>query len=628
MQKRLIIAALLSAFILLLSLGIVSIISVRESIQHSLDQSLDQSSLIANYTDALLQTNLARLYDVSLSGVVDFADADWQPERRALATAYQYSLFTDGLFLLNADAHIVLTYPRGQVSERDLIGIPDVQLAFEEARPFYTGIYTLEETQQKAIFAFAPLRDKVGKTIGVIGGKIDPTNHILSQVVRSTSTSKDVVIELVDANGVIITSNNPQRVFACSDRSRILGNLIASKHKAVFRCHRCHEGEVGPGRGAAKTTDMLAFTALQEAPWGVSIREPEMQVFAPSFYLKQRFLFLGLVIIASAFVLAVAISKSVVNPIRGLIRAAQRIASGELEEPVGTTSRDEIGVLSQSFETMRVKLAESLRNIRRHNIELEKRVEDRTRELQQHRERLAKLLDQVMNAQEDERKRIARELHDETIQATAALGLSLEIAAITLHEHKLAPADLLKLKSNVDQLIDGINGLIQDLRPTMLDDLGLESAIKWLLAKHLSGKHITYHLKLSDECKKTIASLRGARLYEKYELFLFRIIQEAIINIAKHAQASKVSVTLVCHGDMIEILIQDDGIGFDVHKVFKDADAGNNAGYGILGLRERVAMLGGEVEIDSEPGTGTSLTVSIPLGSLEKRHAPDQGDDR
>jgi signal transduction histidine kinase len=625
MQKRIIISAILSVLITLVSLGIISDISVRESIRHSLAQSLEQASMIANHTDILLQNNLARLYDVSLSGSADFSDHDWEPERQALETAYQYSLFTDGLFLLDRHEKIVLTYPWGQISDRDLAGIPHVSRALAEGKPFYTGIYTLKETQQKALFAFAPLKDKVGRVIGVIGGKIDPTNHILNNAVSSTSTPNRVVIELVDQNGVVIASNNPQRVFACSDRSRILGRLISSKDKAVFRCHRCHEEE--KGSGAPKTTDMLAFATLQEAPWGVAVREPEPAVFAPSSSLAHRFLLLGLVIIASAFVLAVGIGKSVVNPIQHLIRATQRIAGGELEEPVGTASGDEIGVLSRSFETMRVKLADSLQRVRQHNLELEKRVAERTRELQQNRERLEKLLDRVMGAQEDERKRIARELHDETIQSTAALGLSLEIASMSLHDNKLAPPDLLKLKQNVDDLIDGMNGIIQDLRPTMLDDLGLESAVKWLLEKHLSEKRIQYHLKFSEECNKILTRMPGSSLHERGELALFRILQESIINIAKHAKASKVSVTLLRNGDMIEIMVQDNGVGFDVQQVFRDADTGKSAGYGILGLRERVALLGGKLEIDARPGSGTDLTVSIPLSALENGDATHQGDD-
>jgi signal transduction histidine kinase len=628
MQKRIIIATLFSVLVMLLSLGVVSHISVRDSIRHSLNQSLEQASMIANYTDHLLQINLARLYDVSLSGVVDFDDQNWQPERQALETAYQYSIFTDGLFLLDTHAKVVLTYPRAQISDRDFIGIPDVTRALDEERPFLTGIYTLKETQRKAIFAFAPLKDKVGRIVGVIGGEIDPTTYTLNHVLQSIPATNDVAIDLVDDKGLIIASNQPQRVFDCTDPNRTLGKLIASKTKSVFACHRCHVDGTVTDKGATRTNDMLAFAALQEAPWGVAVREPQALVFAPSSHLKQRFFLLGLVAIVSAVVLAIGISKSVVNPIRQLTRAAQRIASGALDEPVDTVSTDEIGLLSQSFERMRVKLAASLRNIRRHNLKLEKRVVERTRELQHNREQLAKLLDKVMIAQEDERKRIARELHDETIQATAALGLSLEIAAMALHDHKLASGDLLRLKGNVDQLIDGLNGMIQNLRPTILDDLGLESAIKWLLEKHLAAKHIKYHLKSSEEFSTIIAGMRGDSRHEKYELALFRIIQEAIINIAKHARASKVSVTLLCRDATIEIMIQDDGIGFDVQQVFKDADTGDPAGYGILGLRERISLLGGELEIDSRPGEGTSLTVNIPLSSLETSDASDQGDDR
>lgn len=627
MQKRIMIAAMLSAVVMLLSVGIVSNISVTEVIQLSLDQSLELASTTASYTDYLLQTNMARLYDVSLSGVVDFNDRNWEPELKALETAYQYSIFTDGLFLLDSNKKIVLAYPVAQVTNRDLAAIPDVENVLREKKPFYTGIYTLEETQRKVIFAFAPLQDKAGNNVGVIGGEIDPTSYFLGNTVRSIPTNGEIVIELVDNNGFIITSNNPNRVFACSDRNRVLGNLISSKEQAVFRCHRCHEEENPRGIAPEKTTDMLAFAPLEEAPWGVTVRQAESHIFAPSSHLRQRFLIVGLVVITSAFFLAIAIGKSIVNPIQGLIQATKRIAEGELEVPIDTASKDEIGTLSQSFELMRVKLAASLEDLRQNNVQLEKRVEARTLELERNRERLANLLYKVMSAQEEERTRVARELHDETIQSATALGLSIEVASIALKGNKLEPRELLKLQKNVGQLVDGINRLIEDLRPPMLDDLGLESATRWLIEKHLSKRDITYQLKSSDEFNRILAGIRGSQLHEKYELSLFRIIQEAIINVAKHSNASKVSVELSANDGFLEIMVQDNGIGFDVEQVFDDVDAGKKPGYGILGIRERVTLLCGELRVNSKSKEGTSLTVSIPISSLRTEDDSNQNDD-
>lgn len=627
MRKRIIISALLSVCAMLITLGIVSDISVQDEIENSLERNLELASITAGYVDYLLRTNLARLYDVSLAGAVDFSDRDWDSERAALKTAYQYSIFSEGLFLLDSSGRVVLTYPRTQISARDLADVPDMGRVLEEGKPLFTGIRTLNGSGRKTIFALAPLKNKTGATVGLIGGEISPANYFLINAVRSLSGNGQTVIELVDADGVIIASNNPSRVFACADRNRILANLISSHRKGVFKCHRCHLQDRPLESAPEVTEDMLAFSSLSEAPWGVAVREPEARVFAPSYYLKKRFAVLGLVVIASAFALGFAISRSVVNPIQTLTRAAQRIAAGKLDEPVQTNSKDEIGALSRSFETMRARLFESVGSIRRYNQELEERVEDRTREIVQNRQRLSRLLFKLIKAQEDERLRIARELHDESMQSAAALGLSLELSAFALRENRLTEADLMALKKSVDELIDGMNRIIQNLRPPMLEDLGFESALKWLLEKQLKPRGIQYQLRVSDSFTRRLELAAGGKRRARYELMLFRILQEGISNVAKHSGADRAQISLVGAEDGLQLMVQDNGVGFDVDRVFAEIDDGTSESYGVLGLKERVTLLGGDLEIESSPNSGTRVTATIPV-KVEDQHESDSSDDR
>lgn len=222
-----------------------------------------------------------------------------------------------------------------------------------------------------------------------------------------------------------------------------------------------------------------------------------------------------------------------------------------------------------------------------------------------------------MSVQEEERKRIARGLHEETIQATAALGLSIEIASLKLGEGKLATSDLMKLKTKVDQLIDGLNAMIQDLRPPMLDDLGLESALRWLLDKRLQHNGIEYRLEVSPRFEELIEDSREKKLKENRDLLLFRIVQEAIVNIARHSRASLASVKMTQGDSRLQIVIEDDGIGFSVDQMVIRGDSPGGQGYGLLGLRERVDLLRGELQIDSTPSVGTRLSVSIPAGKEE-----------
>nr|MDA8079333.1 PDC sensor domain-containing protein [Nitrospiraceae bacterium] len=165
MQKKIIVSTLLSVVVILLSLGIISNISIHESIRQSLSERSELAGMLANYTDYLLQNNLTRLYDVSLSGAIDLNDGDWEPEYRALKTAYQYSIFTDGIFLLDLHGNIVLTYPAGQL-KRNIMGIPYVKKTIEEKKAVISNIYTEEGTNRKVIYVLVPLKDRDGNTIG------------------------------------------------------------------------------------------------------------------------------------------------------------------------------------------------------------------------------------------------------------------------------------------------------------------------------------------------------------------------------------------------------------------------------------------------------------------------------
>src|SRR5512135_2156973 len=349
MQKKIIVSTLLSVVVILLGLGIISNLSINDSIGHSLAERTDLAGILASYTDYRLENNLTRLYDISLSGAIDLSNDDWEPEDNALRTAFQYSIFTDGIFLLDLRGNVVRSYPLG-LQKRNLMGNPYVKKTIEENRAVISNIYTEEGTKKKVVYVLVPLRDKNGRTIGAVGGEINPTNYVLTNLIKSVPTRGDTIIELVDSFGVVIASNNPVRVFACSDRNKILGNLIATKKKAVMKCHRCHEGENGSvGTDRERTTDMLAFAPLSEAPWGISVRESEKRVFAPSSQLRKKFLILALISIGTALIFSLGISKSIVNPIRSLTAATKKIAGGNLKGPVTVVSRDEIGALGMSF---------------------------------------------------------------------------------------------------------------------------------------------------------------------------------------------------------------------------------------------------------------------------------------
>lgn len=609
MHKRIIISVILSILIIITSLGIASYITVNDTITRSMDRRVELANTLARHTDSVLESNFNRLYDISLSGGIDFKDNNWAPEKKALQTAYQYSIFTDGIFLLDKHGNMVMTYPPRLDSSVNLLSVPYISKVISDGKPVISDIYTVEPSGKKVIFALVPLKSKDGEILGVAGGEINPTNYMLSQIIRYAPSDPNTYMEIVDSRGIVIASSNPNRIFTGSDHDRFLATLIEKKISTVRRCHRCHADEKMKGKDMAeRSTDVLAFSPLEMAPWGVSILEPEKDVFAPARELKNTFLLFSAVSICVALLMAVGMSRSIVRPVHELIDATRSIAAGDMSRSIGFGGVDEIGRLSSSFEIMRVKLADSLETLQQYNVELERRVVERTREINQSRKKVEKLLNKVITTQEEERKRVARGLHDQTMQSLSAILMKIEMCK--LYGEPSSVEMIEEIRGIVLSTLEDIRTMIHNLRPTILDDLGLEASIRWLLDKHLWEKGITYFFNIIGE--------HGGRFDPHLETTLFRILQEAIVNIARHAEAENVFFIMKVGENDLKVDIEDDGKGFDVKSALKRTEDGR--GLGILGMKERVYLIDGKVLICSEPGCGTRISLWIPLKSYGDKY--------
>ena len=609
MQRRIVFLIILNLVIILASLGIISHLSINASINKSLENRLALAMITGQYIDHVLESNLKRLYDISLSGKIDFEDGEWGPERKALKTAFEYSIFTDRIFLMDTYGNVVIAYPHREEERVNLLSIPYVRKTLAEMKPVISDVYTISPTQKKVIFALVPLKNKNSEIVGVAGGEIDPTNYLLAQAIKSIHTEPDTYVELMDSQGVIIASNDPRKILTCAQQNKFLNVLISDRKGSVINCHRCKESSSGNKRGR----DMLAFAPLSVAPWGISVRDPREKVFAPSVSLRKGFLLLSAVSIFTGLLLAIGLSKGIVRPIHSLIGATQKIARGNLQDPIEVSTKDEIGTLGMSFNDMRIRLAESVERIQQYSFELENRVADRTKELLQSKEKLAVLLREVITAEEEERRRIARELHDDTSQSLNVTMISLDSVISRFSDYDPVRKQLKQVREQCMIMLKGVHRLINDLRPTVLDDLGLESAIKWVLEKHLGERGIQYYIDTKGDSEGLKTRCRGILDYGKVELVLFRIIQEAIINVSKHADAENVYVTLEFGESSIEMEVEDDGKGFDLEGVLASARTGTYIGLGLLGMEERIALLDGKLTVWSEPGEGTRIKVYVPI---------------
>ncbi len=224
-------------------------------------------------------------------------------------------------------------------------------------------------------------------------------------------------------------------------------------------------------------------------------------------------------------------------------------------------------------------------------------------EAQKREKMLGELLHQVVGAQEAERQRIARELHDATGQSLTAIALGLRgIETMLVHHSPAVVQQIREVKSFGINALGELRQIIADLRPPQLDDLGLVAALQWYIQ--------TFENRYSIQTDFVVEG-NQVRLPSEYEIVLFRITQEALTNIAKHANASHAAVKFQIYPEQICLTIKDDGCGFNPAQVWPGE--GTHPGWGLLGIRERALLLGGQYEIHSAPGRGTHIRVSIPL---------------
>jgi signal transduction histidine kinase len=223
------------------------------------------------------------------------------------------------------------------------------------------------------------------------------------------------------------------------------------------------------------------------------------------------------------------------------------------------------------------------------------------RELDQRRADLQELSTLLLRAQENERRALARELHDEVGQSLSAILMETEGAECAdqpteIREH------LSSIRTLAERTINQVRDLALLLRPSMLDDLGLAPALNWHARE--TSKRTGRNVMVSAD--DTIDSLP-----EDHQTCIYRIVQEAVNNAVRHANPRSIQVSVRKQGPKVDVTVQDDGAGFDTHVM---------RGLGLLGMEERVRRLGGRLQINSEPGQGTLIQAALPVAALDQRN--------
>ncbi len=588
--------------------GVFSLVTLRvldDSTRRILQERQVVAQMAAQRYDELLTQALDELQRAPRLAAFDPDVADNSSEKRMLSHLYgPDSAFSLAVLLLDARGHLVLTEPdKGQTADTDYSNLPWIAETIRSGKPSISDPFRDPSTGKAAIAVTAPIFDNGGRLTSLLSGWVDLSSRlIMAPVEQARSLGRTGHAELVDSNGTVIASTESESdVLMPGDHLSFYLKMLAENRAGVANV----PDERGTHQGAMH---VMAFAPLTVTHWGIAVGGTEAETFASVRELQAAIFIFAALSFGLIFLATLIGARLLVRPVKVLTEAAQEIAAGNLDGNIQVSEGGEIGLLAEAFETMRLRLRSSLAEIRAWSNELETRVKDRTQQLETLNEQLRReqaerqqLLDHVITAQEEERKRVARELHDETGQALTALLMNLEEV-----ERSLAPETSEALRSQLHNTraltecsLHDLRKLIRDLRPTALDDLGLIPAIRWYAENHLEPHSIAVRVQ---------APHWTGRLAPAVETVLFRMMQEAINNIARHAAARNVTITLETDEEGCHARVEDDGQGF-VPGAARSTDEG---GWGLVGMRERANLIHGRVRIESAPGAGTRVLIDVP----------------
>ncbi len=378
------------------------------------------------------------------------------------------------------------------------------------------------------------------------------------------------------------------------DSSRQL--LYVSNTNAAANLPADHPGVAEALRGESGTSyiqmedseHLIAYSPVPSTGWALITEEAWEAVISPSLQATQ----IAPLVLVPAFIIALVAlwfgARQIVRPLQRLESKAAALASGDFE-----AIRDPVGGISEV----------------RH---LQMELADMARKVESAQEGLHDYIGAITSAQEEERLRLARELHDDTIQSVIALKQRVGLSLKSVRDH-VARQSLTELEALAEQTIENLRRLTRALRPIYLEDLGLATALEMLARETSQSNQVEVVFNRSGTER---------RLPSEVELALYRIAQEALNNVVHHAQAKRAAVNITFENE-IKLEVSDNGIGFDVPKSPTAFAPGGH--FGLLGMRERADLIGARLTVQSEPGRGTRLSLRLAIPSSKNQRMKQDG---
>jgi signal transduction histidine kinase len=388
------------------------------------------------------------------------------------------------------------------------------------------------------------------------------------------------------------------------------GLWVGSRHPEfeLLENIKSYEEGISSATGLDNVQRLYGYTTLPSDPQGQIIVAVGIPLESAYRNINNNLL-RNLIAIGSLALLGMAMSwiiteRFILRPATILTTTSRRLTNGDL------SARTHLGVgggelfeLGQDFDQMADALQKQEAQARAMNQELEQRVLERTQELSESRDLLQQFSNHLQNVLEEERKKISREIHDELGQALTGLKMDLRYIKKHLHPDQESIAQRIDTSLQlVDSTITTMRRISSDLRPGILDDLGIVPAVDWLVSNFQNRTGIEVMLNVEPP---------NLEIPKEMHTSLYRIVQEALTNVMRHAQATQVKIKIEGRPQEVVIEVRDNGRGFDPNTL------GHTRSLGLTGIRERAALIGASAEIIGSPGTGTLVSVHVPINGSE-----------
>jgi len=417
---------------------------------------------------------------------------------------------------------------------------------------------------------------------------LDPNAQRLFVIISAYSPSRDAIVAGAFAPE-ILAAETLSTTYPTGSHVTIY--LLDSSRRLLFVSGALAQDNLEPGHpGVAEalagesgvlyvkkesTEHVVAYSPIETAGWALITEEEWEMVVSPSLQLTQ----MAPLVLVPAFILALIAlwfgANQIVQPLQKLEIKAAALAWGDFD-----AIKDSVGGITEVQH-------------------LQKELTEMSRKVQAAQEGLRDYIGAITSAQEEERLRLARELHDDTIQSVIALKQRVQLAQKSVKDQP-SRKTLTELESLAEQTIENLRRMTRALRPIYLEDLGLVTALEMLARETSQNSGIQIEFRKDGE---------EQRLAREVELALYRMAQEALSNVVRHSQATRADLRISYGIKGIELEINDNGIGFDMPKSPTDFAASGH--FGLLGIRERAELIGARLEVESTVGRGSRLKVKV-----------------